>query len=100
METRRGWDSKLREEDWLAWAGRRDLSVLRLADQGRAGALAGEGGSWAGQEQQEGQVFPPHFSFPGVAGWQTFPPGSRLHGERPYLSTPLCTPRAHVLPDM
>lgn len=48
---RRSWGSDLREEDWLAWAGKRDPPLLRLADQGRAGAVTGRVG--AGREEQQ-----------------------------------------------
>lgn len=37
--------------NWLAWAGKRDPPLLRLADQGRAGAVTGRAG--AGREEQQ-----------------------------------------------
>lgn len=59
METRRGWGLKLKEGDWLAWAGKRDPF---LPEAGRTAPVAAEGGSWAGEKA----AVPPGFSFP----WQ------------------------------
>lgn len=88
---RRAWGSELRKADWLAWAGRRDPSFLRLADGGRAGAVADEGGCWAGQEQREGQAFSATALPSG---------GSGLAGRRQArpLHPSLCILSAHVMP--
>ena len=50
---------KLKEGDWLAWAGKRDPF---LPEAGRTAPVAAEGGSWAGEKA----AVPPGFSFP----WQ------------------------------